>query len=279
MGRPRRTDSIGFHHVVNRGVARQPIFFDDRDRIEFLRLLGVVHERFGVNVHAFSLMTNHYHLVLECPGGGLTKAMHLLGSVFVRHVNERAGRDGPLFKDRFYAKPVATDDYLLRLVTYVHQNPLAISREQPLLRYRWSSLRVYSGDRRRPAWLRTDVVSDLFGGTDAVVATATGRRSAPRASLHIDDLVSLIELMVDQHVDERVQRGAVRTIAVSLLDRLDAAKTEEMLDHLEFPSSNAERIARCRARQRLAGDPTLASAADGVFAVLAGRFQFVPGTN
>lgn len=279
MGRPLRTDSTGFHHVVNRGVARQPVFYDDRDRVEFLRLLGVVYERFGVITHAYSQMTNHYHLVLECPAGGLTPAMHLLGSVYVRHLNERVGRDGPLFKDRFYAKHVETDDYLVRLVDYVHRNPLAMVNEERLLTYRWSSLRVYSGDRRRPEWLRTDVVSELFGGAEAVVETATGRRSALPITVQLADLVSLIELMVDEHVDERVQRGAERTIAVSLLDRLDPGTATQLLDHLAFPSTNAERIARCRARQRMAADPTLATAASAVLAVLAGRFQYVPGTN
>jgi putative transposase len=279
MGRPHRIDSTGFHHVVNRGVARQPIFLDDRDRVEFLRLLGVVHDRFGVTTHAFSLMTNHYHLVLECPTGGLTAAMHLLGSVFVRHVNERAGRDGPLFKDRFYAKPATSEEYLLRLVNYVHRNPLAMTSEEHLLRYRWSSLRVYSGDRRRPDWLRTDVVSELFGGDEAVVESAIGRRASPQLPVSTDDLVSSIELMVDEHVDERVQRGALRTVAVVLLDRLGAEAAKQLLDHLSFPSPNAERIARCRTRQRVAGDPALARAADAVLAFVDGGFQSVPGTN
>ena len=279
MGRPHRIDNTGFHHVVNRGVARQPIFIDDRDRVEFLRLLGVVHERFGVNTHALCLMTNHYHLVLECPAGGLTPAMHLLGSVFVRHHNERVGRDGPLFKDRFYAKPVTTDGYLLRLVNYVHQNPLAMLSDGDLLRYRWSSLRVYSGDRRRPEWLRTDLVSELFGGNEAVVEMATGRRVPPPMPVQVGDLVSLIELMVDEHVDERVQRGATRTVAVGLLERIGPAAGQQLLEHLDFTSPNAERIARCRARQRFAADPTLAAAADAVLAVLHGRFQFVTGTN
>jgi REP element-mobilizing transposase RayT len=278
MGRPRRPDRTGYHHVVNRGVARQPIFYDVRDRVEFLRLLGVVHERFGVNIHAFALMTNHYHLVLECPRGGLTDAMHVLGSVFVRHVNERAGRDGPLFKDRYYAKRVETDDYLLRLVDYVHRNPLAMVNQDQLLDYRWSSLRVYSGDRRRPEWLRTDLVSGLIGGGEAVVEMATGRRDPPPMTIGLGDLVALIELMVDECVDERLQRGAVRTVAVGLLDRLGAETSKLLLDHLAFPSTNAERIARCRARQRMATDPTLVTAVDAVLTVLAGRFQFVPGT-
>lgn len=277
MGRPRRTDSTGFHHVVNRGVARQPIFLDDRDRVEFLRLLGVVHERFGINTHAFALMTNHYHLVVECPERGLTEAMHVLGSVFVRHVNERAGRDGPLFKDRYYAKPVTSDDYLVRLVNYVHRNPLAMMEEERLLVYRWSSLRVYSDDRRRPTWLRTDLVSALFGGNDAVVEMATGRRGPPSVPVAVDDLMAVIELLVvehaDEHLGERAQRGAVRTVAVSLLEHVGDETAKLLLDHLAFPSVNAERIARCRARQRLAAEPALASAAD------AARFQLVPGTN
>lgn len=279
MGRPRRTESTGYHHVVNRGVARQPVFHDDRDRVEFLRLLGVVHERFGVNTHAFTLMTNHFHLVLECPNGGLPDAMHVLGSVFVRHVNERAGRDGPLFKDRYYAKRVETDDYLIRLVNYVHRNPLAMMSDDRLLEYRWSSLRVYSGDRRRPEWLRTDLVSGLFGGGEAVVDAAIGRRNLQPTTVDIDDLLALIELMVDEYVDERVQRGAARTVAVGLLERLDVAMAALVLDRLAFPSVNAERIARCRARQRMTADPALVTAAEAVLAVIDGRFQFVPGTN
>lgn len=279
MGRPHRTDSTGFHHVVNRGVARQPIFYDVRDRVEFLRLLGAVHERFDVNIHAYTLMTNHYHLVIECPNGGLTDAMHLLGSVFVRHVNERAGRDGPLFKDRYYAKRVESDDYVTRLVNYVHQNPLAMMSEEQLLGYRWSSLRVYSGDRRRPAWLRTDLVSGLFGGSEAVVELATGRRVPPTMRVNVGDLVALIELMVDEYVDERVYRSAVRTVSLGLLERLPAESAELLLDHLAFPSINAERVARCRARQRMAAHPALVNAADAVIAVVDGRFPLVPGTN
>ncbi|HSJ91409.1 MAG TPA: hypothetical protein VK917_05040, partial [Ilumatobacter sp.] len=100
----------------------------------------------------------------------------------------------------------------------------------------------------------------------------------PSMTIGLGDLVALIELMVDEHVDERLQRGAVRTVAVGLLDRLGAETSKLLLDHLTFPSTNAERIARCRARQRMATDPTLVTAVDAVLTVLAGRFQFVPGT-
>ncbi|MEJ7800860.1 MAG: transposase, partial [Ilumatobacter sp.] len=73
MGRPLRTDIAGCrYHVANRGVDRTTIFHDDRDRLEFERLLGVAHDRFGVVVDAYCWMTNHYHLVMECPDGGLS---------------------------------------------------------------------------------------------------------------------------------------------------------------------------------------------------------------
>ncbi|MFZ9042175.1 MAG: transposase [Ilumatobacteraceae bacterium] len=277
MGRPPRIDRTGFHHVVNRGAARQPIFLDVRDRSEFLRLLGVAHERFGVRVHAFALMTNHYHLLVECPEGGLADAMHLIGSVFVRHVNERHGRDGPLFKGRYFAKSVTTDEYLVRLVNYVHRNPLAIVPADKLLEYRWSSLRVYSQDRRRPDWMRTDFVTDVFGSTEAVVDHAIGDLERPPALMNVDDLWASIEVMVDEYVDERVQRGASRTVAVALLDRLDDDSARGLLASLDFPSANAERVTRCRVRQRMSADPTLVAAVTGVLHLLG--FQFVPGTN
>ena len=165
MGRPHRIDQLdGWHHVMNRGAARQAIFQTDRDRVEFERLLGVGHQRFGVEVHAYCLMSNHFHLLMHCPGGGLSDYMHQLGSVFTRHHNERVGRDGSLFRGRFHAIPVHTDDYRLHVARYIHRNPLDIDPSPPLDRYHWSSHRVYLGNRRRPEWMRTDVILGWFDG-------------------------------------------------------------------------------------------------------------------
>ena len=79
------------------------MFFADEDRIEFGRVLGEIHERFGVETLAYCLVPNHYHLLLRCPDGGLSAAMQHLGSTFTRRMNDRAGRDGPLFRGRFHA--------------------------------------------------------------------------------------------------------------------------------------------------------------------------------
>lgn len=280
MGRPLRADSDGgWYHVVNRGVDRQPIFFDDRDRVEFCRLVGVAHERCGIVLHAYCLMTNHYHLVVECPTGGLSEAMHLIGSAFVRHVNERAGRDGPLFRARYFAKPVSNDEYLVQLATYVHRNPLAIVPPERLIEYRWSSLRAYAGHRRAAPWLRTDVVAELAGGAAALVELAKGERIRPPSVADGADVMSLVQLVVDDHVEERARRSAARAIAVLLLDVLDARSASQLRSELGFSTVNAERIVRSRARQRVRTDRSFAQAFRAATDALVGPFQFVPGTN
>ena len=264
--------------MVNRGVDRQPIVFDDRDRVEFMRLLGVIHERFGIIVHAFCLMTNHFHLLLECPQAQLSEAMHLHSSVFVRHVNDRAGRDGPLFKDRFYAKPVRSDEYTCRLVTYIHRNPLAIVAADRLVDFRWSSLRSYLGMRRPPVWLRTDFMAGLLGRVDEIAATTVGSRQLPAMTGHHADVDALIELMFDEHLGVRARRGSVRTVATLLLDRLPADLSKGIIEGLEFPTVNAERLMRSRSRQRAERDPNLSVVADAVADFLGGC-HFVPGTK
>ena len=97
MARPLRIDFPGaFHHVTNRGARRQDIFYCPQDRLEFLRLIAKAHQRFGVLVHSFCLMTNHIHLIIETPEGGLSQALHLIESTYVQGFNRRHGLDGPL---------------------------------------------------------------------------------------------------------------------------------------------------------------------------------------
>jgi len=252
MGRPHRIDIPGvWYHVLNRGVARQTIFFDDRDRVEFERLLGIAHERFGLVVHSYCLMTNHYHLLVELPDGGLSESMHLLGSTFVRHVNERQGRDGPLFRSRFAAKPVADDDYAIRLVRYIHRNPLAFLDAAGLRRYRWSSLRTFLGDRTRPTWMSLDRVLDLVGGIEGFDRLVLGTDDNAAPPLDVRLWPDVIDLVVDSAIDESSRQSAARTLTILLLDHIDQGRRSELASLLDFPTPQAERSARSRARRRV----------------------------
>jgi REP element-mobilizing transposase RayT len=270
MGRPLRIEQDdAWYHVINRGAAHQTIFFEERDRADFERLLGIAHERFGLRVHSYCLMTNHYHLLVDVPCGGLSPAMQLIGSNFVRHVNERQGRDGPLFHDRFYSKLVTDDAYLTTVVRYIHRNPLAFIDERDLRRYRHSSLRSFLGDRRPPPWMETRRVLDLIGGVDAFERLVMGHE-VDTPTLSVALLPDLIDLVLDEMLDERAGPHVPRTVLVLLSDRLDGCDRNELLDTLAFPTPQAQRAALSRARRRGRDDPDLVAIVERVL-LLAGR--------
>ncbi len=145
---------------MNRGARRYPTFIGDNDRRSFLRLVGDVAERFGVEFHAYCLMGNHYHLLLHTPDENLSEAMQYLGSVYTQRFNRVHGFDGPLFRGRFRSKVIEDDNYLIAVARYIERNPLAFTDQ--LDAYPWSSFRSYLGFDQAPAWLTTSVVLSLF---------------------------------------------------------------------------------------------------------------------
>jgi len=163
MARPIRIEFAGaVYHVMARGNERRAIFFDDLDRRRFLETLGEMAEQFGVRVHAYCLMRNHYHLVIETPQPNLSRAVGWLQVTYTVRFNRRHRRSGHLFQGRFKAQVVEADAYAQSLVVYVHLNPvrgqrktdtLAPERADELKRYPWSSHRFYAGLAKKPAWL------------------------------------------------------------------------------------------------------------------------------
>jgi putative transposase len=256
---------------MNRGAARQPTFLADIDRVEFERLLGVGHDRFGVAVHAYCLMDNHFHLLLHCPNGDLANFMRDLSSVYTRHVNERIGRDGPPFRGRYRSVVVDTNDYLINAVRYIHRNPLDIVPAVQLDRYRWSSHRVYLGRRRQPSWMRTDAVLSEFNDAMSFdrFVNEVPHRTFDR--INRDQLASIIELVADEHdIDgSGIQRAAARTVSVLLLDRLEGAERVEVAAQIGIATPGAQRTALSRARRRAANDPRLGLVADRICTLVA----------
>jgi REP element-mobilizing transposase RayT len=271
MGRPLRTEIEGaWYHVMNRGVARETIFFADVDRVEFERLLGVGYQRFGVEVHAYCLMSNHFHLLVHCPRGGLSDFMHQLGSVYVRHVNERVGRDGPLFRSRFHSIPVDSDAYLLSAARYVHRNPLGIRPEVQLDRYRWSSHRIYLQRRAAPPWFREGTILGMFGGDRSSFDRFVRIQPEPEGSGHRrPPLAALIQLVVDEHGLEGTRQSVERSVGLLVLDRSDGERARELRAELGTEDGEAERAAIRRARRRLAAQPELSPITDRVSALAA----------
>jgi putative transposase len=150
-------------HLV---VWRKDIFMCDRDRSLFLTTLGEAAERLKLDVFAFVLMDNHYHLLLRTNLGNLSKAMQWLGLTYTRRLNNRLKRSGHLFQGRFKAILVENESYMTELSCYIHRNPLRAGMVKRLIDYRWSSYPVYAYGKKGPEWLRTDLILSFFAGKD-----------------------------------------------------------------------------------------------------------------
>ena len=125
MPRPPRTDFPGaWHHVMNRGADHRDIFEHDVDCDVFLDALAEAAERSALEVHAYCLMTNHFHLLLRSLEGNLAAGMQFLSGRFTRSINLRVGRDGALFRGRYTSVLVASDAHLVQTCRYIHLNPV-----------------------------------------------------------------------------------------------------------------------------------------------------------
>ena len=164
MARPIRIEFSGaLYHVTSRGDRREEIYEDDADRVRFLQLLGRVALDFNWICHAYCLMTNHYHLVIETPDANLSKGMRQLNGVFTQYSNRRHGRIGHLFQGRFKGILVDGDSYLLELARYVVLNPVRARMVSQPDQWPWSSYAAMMGLAPSPAWLATDELLAAFG--------------------------------------------------------------------------------------------------------------------
>lgn len=203
MARPLRIERPGGrYHVTARGNERKPIYRDEADRFCFLEVLSGLGERFGCRIHAYVLMDNHYHLLLETPEANLSRAMQWVNVSYSVWFNRRHGRVGHLFQGRFKALVVEEDAGWQEVARYVHLNPVRVAglrldkrqqaasraggiakpapelvakRLQVLREYRWSSYRGYAGYGRPLEWLWPEPLGRLCGGADE-----SARRAALR---------------------------------------------------------------------------------------------------
>ena len=163
MGRAWRIEFEGaLYHVMSRGNEGKPIFIDDSDRQGFLKALGDISDRFEIDIFAYVLMDNHYHLLIKTKRANLSKAMQWLGVTYTRRFNNRHKRSGHLFQGRFKSILVQNDAYLMQLSCYIHRNPLRAKIVNRLASYRWSSYPIYAYGYQPPKWLSTELILSQF---------------------------------------------------------------------------------------------------------------------
>jgi putative transposase len=172
---PREVVPGGVFHIGSRGNNRQPLYWADDDRSDFLALLGEVAGRWEWIVLTYCLMPNHFHLVLQVPECGLSEGMQYLNGSYARRTNGRYGRTGHLFRNRFWSKPIDGEEQLLATIRYVVLNPVRAGLCSSAERWHWSSHRACAGLDETPGFLAVDFVHRLFGRRRAEACLAYRR--------------------------------------------------------------------------------------------------------
>ncbi|GDX80158.1 transposase [Deltaproteobacteria bacterium] len=153
------------HHVMNR-AARRLMVFDKAEYVAYFeQLLSELPGRFGARVHAWALMGNHFHLLIDVPEGRLPALMAWLSAALARRVNDLNGWDGPLFRGRYRNRVVLDDAYWHDVLAYIHLNPVRAGMVDHPDDSGRTSHRFYSGQSAPPAWLTTHELLELYGGT------------------------------------------------------------------------------------------------------------------
>jgi REP element-mobilizing transposase RayT len=164
MARPLRIEYPGaIYHVTSRGNEKRSIFLSDLDRKRFLDLLADVNERYHWICHAYCLMDNHYHLLIETPEANLSIGMRQLNGVYTQAFNRRHGRVGHFFQGRFKAILVEKESYLLEACRYLALNPVRAGVVETPERWKWSSYRGTEGREKPHPCLTTEWILHQFG--------------------------------------------------------------------------------------------------------------------
>src|SRR5688572_13417680 len=144
MSRPLRIQYPGaVYHIMNRGRVRQPTFVDEADYRAFLETLGEANGQWGIEVFAYCLMGNHYHLCLRTQMGNLSRIMRHVDGIYTQRFNRRHRRDGTLFRGRYKGILIDADEYLAAVVRYIHLNAVAAGLVKMPEEYRWASHQYY----------------------------------------------------------------------------------------------------------------------------------------
>ena len=238
------------YHLMSRGDRREEIFRDDLDRKSFLQTLGAACQKSGWQVHAYCLMSNHFHLVMETPRANLVEGMKWLLGTYTMRFNRRHKLSGHLFAGRYKSLLIdgATAGYLRTVCDYVHLNPVRaklLGTRERLHKYRWSSYPSYLQSRqKREPWLRCD---RLFGEHGLM-------RESRRSRLEFARRMEQRCVEPNGPQAARIRRGwcfGAEDFIARLLDRIPGSGSEHHYsrERSETDEQKAEAIIRARLKK------------------------------
>lgn len=179
--KPRKKSLSGIYHVMLRGINKQTIFEDKNDRYRFMQTLAYVKKKSDLLLYGYCLMDNHVHLLIEEREESISKVIQRLSSSYVLWYNRKYDRTGHLFQGRFRSETIESVRSFLKVLRYIHQNPVQAGLASDAITSKWTSMQEYLG---KPSLVDTEVAVQLF---------ALDREKAIRL---------FIEFMLLQHEDE-----------------------------------------------------------------------------
>ena len=216
MPRKPRVDMVGHYHIVNRGVEQRVIYLDDEDHETFLEILCIGCQLYKVQLHAYVLMSNHYHLLIETKDENLSHFMKHLNASYAIYFNKKYKRSGHLWQGRFRSWFVTDEAYLYTLVGYIENNPLKAKMVKQLGEYPYSSYQSFVEETESIACLKNSFVFDAF-------KTKEERKE-------------FLQCSVDEHLLDEIKKAS-NLVVTSIKDKkLDIKKLTKMfanIDHIE----------------------------------------------
>ena len=205
----RNVGEYGYMHIVKRGINRQDVFLDTADYKHFLELLTVLKDEMGFEVIAYCLMSNHMHLLIYDEKFRFSVIVQRLYSRYARYFNKKYERTGGLFEGRFCGKPVNTEQYLLTVVRYIHNNPvnagICLAEDYP-----WSSYHEYvSENLDTTGFCNRRIILALLGGREAFI-------KFHNSPLGANDCAHLIEIAIMEGNTE-IEDNEVRYIIQNMI--------------------------------------------------------------
>ncbi len=168
MPRRPRVDIPGFYHIINRGVEQRVVFFEKEDFKKFEELLCSYASNFEINLHSFSLMSNHYHLLLETKNEELSKFMRQINMNYAIYFNKKYKRSGHLWQGRYRSWYVTDEAYLYSLILYIEQNPLKAKIIDNIGEYPYQSAYYILNDLELPICLKNSWLAKNFSNKSEI---------------------------------------------------------------------------------------------------------------
>jgi putative transposase len=250
MARKERIHISGaLYHVIVRGNDRRDIFGDNKDRLRFYGILDNAFHRFHFKIHAFCLMTNHFHLEIQVADASLSKIIQNVAQRYTQWFNWRYHKSGHLFQGRYKAVMIESDEYLTELAAYIHLNPVRAKITDHPEKYRWSSHRAFLG-KESLVWLETGFILSQFS------SDSTRARSlfSDFVNAHLEQ-GRLKEFHGEKNSDSRIFGGeffVCEVLHVSEQEQIRKPDLHSVIAAIEdVYRLSAEELLRTRSRDRL----------------------------